>query len=127
MLETPTQERGDLERERFIRLMAEALPLAGYQGVHADLPGWDAPELVHGAVRDHRPCIFCEAPCPVYVDVLPLPSRWSLRFGPPIPLGDHGPEAAEDATIVNVLTERVRATLQAMLEEDLAARGSVFL
>jgi 1-acyl-sn-glycerol-3-phosphate acyltransferase len=59
--------------------------------------------------------------------VLPLPSRWSLRFGAPIALGDHGPADAEDPAIVNVLTERVRATLQAMLEEDLAARGSVFL
>jgi 1-acyl-sn-glycerol-3-phosphate acyltransferase len=59
--------------------------------------------------------------------VLPLPSRWSLRFGPPVPLDGRGPEAAQDPAIVNVLTERVRATLQAMLEEDLAARGSVFL
>ena len=55
------------------------------------------------------------------------PSRWSLRFGPPEPLDGHGPEGAQDPAIVNVLTERVRASLQAMLEEDLAARGSVFL
>lgn len=59
--------------------------------------------------------------------VLPLPSRWSLRFGPPVPLDGHGPADAEDPATVNVLTERVRSTLQAMLEEDLAARGSVFL
>ncbi len=78
MLETTAQERGDLERERYIRLMAEALPLAGYSGVQADLPGWEAPELVHGAVRDHRPSIFCDAPCPVYFDVLP-PGRISLE------------------------------------------------
>jgi hypothetical protein len=78
MLETSAQERGDLERERFIRLMAEALPLAGYAGVHADLPGWEPPELVHGAVRDHRPSIFCDGPCPVYLDVLP-PGRISLE------------------------------------------------
>ena len=59
--------------------------------------------------------------------VLPLPARWSLRFGPPVPLDGHGPADAEDPAIVNVLSERVRATLQGMLEEDLAARGSVFL
>ncbi|HYD39193.1 MAG TPA: lysophospholipid acyltransferase family protein [Anaeromyxobacter sp.] len=58
---------------------------------------------------------------------LPLPSRWSLRFGPPVPLDGRGPADAQDPAIVNVLTERVRATLQAMLEEDLGARGSVFL
>src|SRR5512147_2919646 len=78
MLQSTTQDRGDVAREGFIRLMAETLPLAGYAGVHADLPGWEAPEVVHGAVRDHRPSIFCDAPCPVYVDVLP-PSRISLE------------------------------------------------
>jgi hypothetical protein len=78
MLESSAQERSELEREGFIRLMAETLPLAGYAGVRADLPGWEAPELVHGAVRDHRPSIFCGSPCPVYLDVLP-PGRISLE------------------------------------------------
>jgi hypothetical protein len=79
MLESSsTQERSEIEREGFIRLMAETLPLAGYAGVYADLPGWEVPELVHGAVRDHRPSIFCEAPCPVYLDVL-APGRISLE------------------------------------------------
>jgi 1-acyl-sn-glycerol-3-phosphate acyltransferase len=59
--------------------------------------------------------------------LVPLPSRWSLRFGAPISVAGHGPEAAEDDAVVNALTERVRSTLQAMLEEDLGARGSVFL
>jgi 1-acyl-sn-glycerol-3-phosphate acyltransferase len=59
--------------------------------------------------------------------VLPLPTRWSLRFGAPIPLDGLRPEAAEDPPTVNLLTDRVRATLQAMLDESVAARGSVFL
>jgi 1-acyl-sn-glycerol-3-phosphate acyltransferase len=59
--------------------------------------------------------------------LVPLPSRWSLRFGEPISVTEHPAAAAEDDAVVNALTERVRATLQAMLEEDLAARGSVFL
>ena len=59
--------------------------------------------------------------------VVPLPSRWSLRFGAPVPLDGLGPSQAEDASAVSALTERVRTTLQAMLEEDLAARSSVFL
>lgn len=86
MLEGTTQEHGDVAREGLIRLMAEAMPLAGYSGLHADLPGWDMPEVVHGAVRDHRPSLFCEAPRPVFVDVLPsgpvsleeVASRWQL-------------------------------------------------
>ncbi len=76
----------DAQKERAIRLMAETLPLAGYGGVHADLPGWDRPEMIHGAMRDHRPALFCEQPKPVFLDVLPLgpvtleevASRWQL-------------------------------------------------
>ncbi len=87
MLETATtQERSEIEREGFIRLMAETLPLAGYRGVRADLPGWELPEIIHGAMRDHRPSLFCEAPKPTFMDVLsPGPvtleevaSRWQL-------------------------------------------------
>jgi hypothetical protein len=87
MLGTTVETAGtDGHKEGFIRLMAETLPLAGYSGVHADLPGWDQPEVIHGAMRDHRPALFCEAPKPVFLDVLsPGPvtleevaSRWQL-------------------------------------------------
>ncbi len=59
--------------------------------------------------------------------LLPLPSRWSLRFGDPVDLSGAGPAAADDPSTVNALTERVRSTLQAMLDEEIAARRSVFL
>ncbi|ABS26290.1 phospholipid/glycerol acyltransferase [Anaeromyxobacter sp. Fw109-5] len=59
--------------------------------------------------------------------LLPLPSRWSLRFGDPIDPGSAGAAGAEDAAAVNALAERVRGTLQAMLDEDLAGRRSVYL
>jgi hypothetical protein len=59
--------------------------------------------------------------------LLPLPSRWTLRFGAPIDLGGAGPEAADDPATVGAIAERVRTTLQAMLDEALAARASVFL
>jgi 1-acyl-sn-glycerol-3-phosphate acyltransferase len=58
---------------------------------------------------------------------LPLPTKWSLRFGAPIALDGLGPSAADDAATVNAVTARVRETLQAMLDESVAARGSVFL
>jgi 1-acyl-sn-glycerol-3-phosphate acyltransferase len=56
---------------------------------------------------------------------LPLPSRWSVRFGDPIapPL----PEKADDAAAMATVGERVRAELQRMLDADLAARRSLFL
>jgi hypothetical protein len=76
-----------LSLESAIRLMAEALPLAGYGGVRADLPDREAPELIHGAVKDHRPSLSCETPKPVFLDVVAaqgtltledLASRWQL-------------------------------------------------
>jgi 1-acyl-sn-glycerol-3-phosphate acyltransferase len=59
--------------------------------------------------------------------LLPLPSRWTLRFGPAVEVAEHPPAAAEDPGVVNALAERVRAAIQAMLDEDVAARSSVFL
>ncbi len=86
MVEVGESEVRNHEKESAIRLMAEALPLAGYAGVRADLPGWELPELVHGALRDHRPSLSADAPKPVLFDVLSLgpvtleevASRWQL-------------------------------------------------
>jgi hypothetical protein len=88
MLETEgSARRVGFTREAAIRLMAEALPLAGYGGVRADLPGWDVPDLVHGAMKDHRPSLFCQSPRPIFLDVVAgqetlaledLASRWQL-------------------------------------------------
>jgi 1-acyl-sn-glycerol-3-phosphate acyltransferase len=58
---------------------------------------------------------------------LPLPSRWSLRFGEPIDTRAAGASAAEDPGRVLELTEHTRASLQQMLDEDVAARRSVYL
>jgi len=58
---------------------------------------------------------------------LPLPSRWMVRFGEPLDLGGLGPAAADDAAAVAALAARTREVLQAMLDESLAARRSVFL
>ncbi len=56
---------------------------------------------------------------------LPLPSRWTVRFGDPIepPPADR----ADDAVAMAAAGERSRAALQRMLDADLASRRSVFL
>jgi 1-acyl-sn-glycerol-3-phosphate acyltransferase len=59
--------------------------------------------------------------------MLPLPARWTLHFGGPLPTAGEGAEAADDPDRVNALTGQVREALQAMLDEDLAARVGVFL
>jgi 1-acyl-sn-glycerol-3-phosphate acyltransferase len=58
--------------------------------------------------------------------LLPAPSRWRIRFGEPISLEGHGPEAADDHVLVGRLSERVRATIQGMLESGIRERRSVW-
>jgi 1-acyl-sn-glycerol-3-phosphate acyltransferase len=58
--------------------------------------------------------------------LVPLPSKWFMRFGEPIDLAaEHGPEAADDRILVNRLAESVRGRIQDMIDEALAERGSV--
>ncbi|HET8645056.1 MAG TPA: lysophospholipid acyltransferase family protein, partial [Vicinamibacteria bacterium] len=57
---------------------------------------------------------------------VPLPSKWSIDFGEPLPLDQYGPEAADDPILVNHLAEEVRATLQTMIDGRLARRRSVW-
>ena len=58
--------------------------------------------------------------------VVPLPSKWTIDFGEPVPVTRYGPEAADDPILVNRLTEQLRATVQRMLDARLAARQSVW-
>ena len=58
--------------------------------------------------------------------LLPLPSKWYVRFGSPIDLtADYGPEAATDRILVNKLAETVRSQIQTMVDEILDERQSV--
>jgi 1-acyl-sn-glycerol-3-phosphate acyltransferase len=56
----------------------------------------------------------------------PLPARWTIRFGDPISVGELPPEAAEDMSQVQRLTERTRESIQGMLQALLKERRSVF-
>ncbi len=58
--------------------------------------------------------------------LLPAPTKWKLRFGEPICFDEHPPEAADDEVLVGRLSDRVRATIQTMLDDTLAKRRSVF-
>jgi 1-acyl-sn-glycerol-3-phosphate acyltransferase len=58
---------------------------------------------------------------------VPLPSRWRIEFCAPIDLSEHGPEAAEDRSLVFELSEQIRETIQEKLFENLVRRGSAFL
>jgi 1-acyl-sn-glycerol-3-phosphate acyltransferase len=59
--------------------------------------------------------------------VVPLPSRWRIEFCEPVETAQYGPEAAGDRGLVFELSERVRATIQQKLYENLVKRGPAFL
>jgi 1-acyl-sn-glycerol-3-phosphate acyltransferase len=58
--------------------------------------------------------------------LVPLPSRWIVEFGEPIPTEEYGPDAWQDATLVFELTDRVRDTIQQMLFRNLSRRRSAY-
>jgi 1-acyl-sn-glycerol-3-phosphate acyltransferase len=58
--------------------------------------------------------------------LLPLPSKWVVRFGAPLAIPRLGPEAAEDELLVSRLTQDLRRSIQRLVQDGLAARGSVF-
>jgi 1-acyl-sn-glycerol-3-phosphate acyltransferase len=57
---------------------------------------------------------------------IPLPSKWIIEFGEPIPTHDLGPGAADDPMLVFNLTDQVRETIQHTLYRLLMARRSIF-
>ncbi|MFY1827907.1 1-acyl-sn-glycerol-3-phosphate acyltransferase [Myxococcus fulvus] len=63
---------------------------------------------------------------PLMPGPLPLPAKWSIRFGEPIAMDGLPPEAADDLGEVGRLTERTREAIQGMLHSLLRERRSVF-
>ena len=58
--------------------------------------------------------------------MVPLPSKWFIHFGEPIPTDGFPEGAAEDPMLVFDLTDRVRERIQQQLYDLLAKRPSVF-
>ncbi|MGK5500153.1 lysophospholipid acyltransferase family protein [Streptomyces sp. URMC 125] len=58
--------------------------------------------------------------------MLPLPTKWTIQFGEPVPMDDYPPEAAEDPVLMFNLTDQVRETIQHTLYKLLVRRRSVF-
>jgi 1-acyl-sn-glycerol-3-phosphate acyltransferase len=57
---------------------------------------------------------------------IPLPSKWIIEFGEPIPTDTYGHGAADDPMLVFNLTDQVRETIQHTLYRLLMQRRSVF-
>ncbi|MDQ3986566.1 MAG: acyltransferase family protein [Actinomycetota bacterium] len=58
--------------------------------------------------------------------LIPLPSRWVIEFGEPIPLDDYPDDAADDKMLVFDLADSIRDTIQQMLYKNLKFRGGTF-
>jgi 1-acyl-sn-glycerol-3-phosphate acyltransferase len=58
--------------------------------------------------------------------LVPLPTKWLIEFGAPIPTDEFGPAAADDPMLVFNLTDQVRETIQHTLYKLLMQRRSVF-
>src|SRR5438270_5835544 len=59
--------------------------------------------------------------------VLPLPSKWIIAFGEPIPTAQFGPDSAQDTQLVLETSEGIRQTVQEMLRDSLTKRRNAFL
>ena len=57
---------------------------------------------------------------------IPLPSKWIIEFGEPVPTDGYGPGSADDPMLVFNLTDQVRETIQHTLYRLLMARRSIF-
>ena len=58
--------------------------------------------------------------------VIPLPTKWYIDIGAPIPMDGYGPKADQNLMLVSQLTDQVRGVVQKMINERLAQRKSVF-
>jgi 1-acyl-sn-glycerol-3-phosphate acyltransferase len=59
--------------------------------------------------------------------LVPLPTKWRIEFGRPIPTDAYPRESAADEAIKSVLADRVRDTIQQTLDTMLTRRRNVFL
>jgi 1-acyl-sn-glycerol-3-phosphate acyltransferase len=58
--------------------------------------------------------------------MIPLPSKWYIEFGEPIPTSGYGTAAADDPMLVFNLSDQVRETIQHTLYRLLSQRGNAF-
>ena len=58
--------------------------------------------------------------------LLPLPSKWVIRFGEPLAIDRLEPDDARDELLVSRLTEELRREIQRLIDDALRARPSIW-
>jgi 1-acyl-sn-glycerol-3-phosphate acyltransferase len=61
-----------------------------------------------------------------WLGLVPLPSKWMIEFGEPIPMDDYDPDAADDPLTIFDQTDHIRETIQHMVWDLLRRRGPAF-
>jgi 1-acyl-sn-glycerol-3-phosphate acyltransferase len=59
--------------------------------------------------------------------LVPLPTKWYIDFGEPVPLDAYGADAADNVVLISQLTDHIRNIVQEMVHTRLAHRRSIFL
>ncbi len=57
---------------------------------------------------------------------IPLPTKWTILFGKPIPFDQYTTRDINDGILINRETERLRSVIQEMIDRQLSERRSVF-
>jgi len=120
----PWAEKYQLRRFRVghaelaIRHGAPIIPV-GVIGAEEQMP------LLHVSKRLGKPFGVPEVPIPAVP--FPLPVRYRILYGDPIPVHEeYGPDDADDPDLVRAVAARVQAAVDKLLKEGLAERKGVF-
>ena len=63
---------------------------------------------------------------PIPIVPVPLPVRYRIYYGKPIPVHrEYSPDAADDPTILKLVAERVQQAVADLLKQGLSERGGV--
>ena len=97
--------------------------IVGPEEAHPILFKWHTPARMVGL-----PFIPVTPTFPLFgaAGFLPLPTKWGIAFGDPIPTDELGPEAADDELLVSRLTEELRGRIERLVSDGLARRPGVW-
>jgi len=97
--------------------------IVGAEEAHPILFKWDAPARAVGL-----PFLPVTPTFPLLgpLGLLPLPTKWVIRIGEPIPISHLAPDAARDELLISRMNEELRSKIQVLIDTGLSDRGAVW-
>lgn len=59
--------------------------------------------------------------------LVPLPSKWQIVFGKPVHFSKYAPEDSENEKLVNQISDRIKNSVQRMIQDSLKKRKSIWI